>query len=160
VDPSRLFADHPAASWVATSGLLSVIGAFLLRFRAIAASVERMRIRTSAQAVTAEIAERALFRSTLVDQMEVVRRMMRDSQSERDALRERVTAAESQILILEAANDIMEQRVAFFRESLLHHHMGWMNPPIEMMSPTPWTSGIEEADTEVPDTKEADESNS
>lgn len=91
-----LFADHPTVSWAAISGVLSIIAAFIIRFRRINASIERTRIRTTADALAAEAAERAAFRSTLLAEIVVVRGLIKECETDRDALRVRLNTAEGQ----------------------------------------------------------------
>lgn len=112
----NLFQDHPTASWAAISSVLSIIAAFVIRFRRIGASLERTRIRTAADVLAAEVVERASFRATLMAEINVVRAMMKECESEREAQRVRLNTAEGQILILKASNEIMEKWVAFFRD--------------------------------------------
>ena len=116
MDPSLLFSGHPTASWAAVSGVLSVVGAFLIRYRKISASIERTRIRTTAEALAAETAERASFRATIMDEMSVVRTHIKECEIDRELLRNRLNTAEGQIHILRASNEIMEKWVAFFRD--------------------------------------------
>jgi len=110
------FTDHPAALLAAGSGVVSAIGGFLIRYRKINASIERTRIHTIADAAAAEASERALFRTSLMAEMSIVRGLIKECETDRDALRQRLNVAEGQILILKASNEIMEKWVAFFRD--------------------------------------------
>lgn len=111
-----LLIEHSAVVWAVLSGLLSGCGAMFIRVRRINASIERIRLKTSAEAAAAELAERAAFRAALMAEIGTVRLMMKDCETEREALRERLATTEAQILVLKASNEIMEKWVAFFRD--------------------------------------------
>jgi hypothetical protein len=82
----------------------------------INASIERVRIKTSAESVAAEATERAAFRATLMTELAAMRQLLKECESNRDLLRERLNTAEGQIVILKASNEIMERWVAFFKD--------------------------------------------
>lgn len=111
-----LLVEHSAVVWAVLSGLLSGCGALFIRVRRINASIERIRLKTNAEAAAAELAERAAFRAALMAEIGTVRLMMKDCESEREVLRERLATTEAQILLLKASNEIMEKWVAFFRD--------------------------------------------
>ena len=113
-----LLVEHSAVVWAVMSGLLSGCGAMFIRVRRINASIERIRLKTNAEAAAAESAERAAFRAALMAEIGAVRLMMKECESEREALRERLATTEAQILVLKASNEIMEKWVAFFRDGV------------------------------------------
>ena len=113
-----LLIEHSAVVWAVLSGLASGCAAMFIRVRRINASIERVRLKTSAEAAAAELAERAAFRAALMAEIGAVRHMMKDCETEREALRERLGATEAQILVLKASNEIMEKWVAFFRDGV------------------------------------------
>ncbi len=116
-----LLLEHTTLVWAVVSGVLSGVGAMFLRIRAINAAIERVRLRTSAETMAAEVTERAAFRAALMEEIGVVRTMMKECENDREALRERVATAEAQILVLKASNEIMEKWVAFFRDGAGPH---------------------------------------
>lgn len=65
---------------------------------------------------TAEVAERAAFRATLMAEVSAMRVLMKDCETDKYMLRDRLNAAEAQILILKASNEIMERWVTFFKD--------------------------------------------
>lgn len=99
-----------------------------IRVRRINASIERMRLKTNAEATAAELAERAAFRAALMAEIGAVRLMMKECETEREALRERLATAEAQILVLKASNEIMEKWVAFFRDGVAPRAAGLSSP--------------------------------
>jgi hypothetical protein len=70
----------------------------------------------SADESKAEAVERAAFRSSLVAEVAEMRQMIKECETDKDTLRQRLSATEGQILILKASNEIMERWVAFFNE--------------------------------------------
>jgi hypothetical protein len=116
LDTSIFLFDHSTALWAALSAGVSGIGAWLLSLRKINASVERARIKISAEASASEIAERAAFRATLMAELSVMRQLIRECEADKEALRERLNIAEGQIIILKASNEIMERWVTFFKD--------------------------------------------
>ena len=113
-----LLVEHSAVVWAVLSGLASGCGAMFIRVRRINASIERIRLKTNAEAAAAELAERAAFRAALMAEIGAVRLMMKECETEREALRERLATTEAQILVLKASNEIMEIWVAFFRDGV------------------------------------------
>jgi hypothetical protein len=109
-------ADIPTPVWAGLSGVVSGISTWVLGMRRMAASIERARIKLKADASTDETAERAAFRATLMADIAALRVVLKECDAERDILRSRVHAAEGQILVLRASNEIMEEWVAFFKE--------------------------------------------
>jgi hypothetical protein len=127
----NLFEDHPTISWAAVSSMLSIVAAFIIRFRRISASLERTRMKTTADTMAAEVAERASFRANLMAEISSVRTLMKECEIEREEQRKRLNTAEGQILILKASNEIMEKWVAFFRDHNSAQAAMVPNPPPE-----------------------------
>jgi hypothetical protein len=109
-------ADHASTIWAVAAAGISGLGAWLLSLRNISATVERTRIAMSADESKAEAVERAAFRSSLVAEVAEMRQMIKECETDKDTLRQRLSATEGQILILKASNEIMERWVAFFNE--------------------------------------------
>ena len=105
-------------SWSAITGVFSIGTGFIIRYKRILASVERTRLRASVDALVTETAERAAFRATLMEEITVIRGMIKECETDRDILRTRLNAAEGQIVILQASNEITEKWVAFFRDGI------------------------------------------
>jgi hypothetical protein len=84
--------------------------------RKVSASIERTRIKMIADASSEESAERAAFRATLMTEIAALRVMVKECETEKDSIRERVNRAEEQIIVLNASNEIMEKWVAFFKD--------------------------------------------
>lgn len=116
VDLLTFFSKLPTPLWVALSGIVSGIGAWIVSIRKINASVERARIKMIADTSSGESAERAAFRATLMTELSALRQLIKECESEKDSIRERVNRAEEQILVLNASNEIMEKWVAFFKD--------------------------------------------
>jgi hypothetical protein len=106
----------PTPLWVALSGIVSGIGAWIVSIRKINASVERARIKMIADASSEETAERTAFRATLMAEISSLRQLIKECETEKVSIRERVNRAEEQILVLNASNEIMEKWVAFFKD--------------------------------------------
>jgi hypothetical protein len=106
----------PTPVWVALSGVISGIGTWIVSIRKINASVERARMKMIADASSEENAERAAFRATLMAEISALRALVKECESEKESIRERVNRAEEQILVLSASNEIMEKWVAFFKD--------------------------------------------
>jgi hypothetical protein len=106
----------PTPIWVALSGVASGIGAWIISIRKINASIERARIKTMADAALGETTERTAFRAALMGELSTLRQLIKECESEKDSIRERVNRAEEQILVLNASNEIMEKWVAFFKD--------------------------------------------
>lgn len=115
VDPTIYISDHSTAVWSAFSAGLSGLGAWFVSIARNNASLERARIKISAEASVSEAAERAAFRATLMAEIAEMRQIIKECETERNLLRERLNAAEGQILVLRASNEIMERWVAFFK---------------------------------------------
>ena len=84
--------------------------------RQIAVSIERARLKNNAEMLAGESAERAAFRAALMTDISDLRALMKECDADRDLLRTRVNAAEEQILVLKASNEIMERWLAFFKD--------------------------------------------
>jgi hypothetical protein len=106
----------PTPVWVALSGIASGISAWIVSIRKINASVERARIKMIADASSEESAERVAFRATLMTELSALRLLIKECETEKDSIRERVNRAEEQILVLNASNEIMEKWVSFFKD--------------------------------------------
>jgi hypothetical protein len=106
----------PTPILVALSGTVSGLSAWIVSIRKINASVERARIKMIADASSEESAERAAFRATLMTEISALRLLIKECESEKDSIRERVNRAEEQILVLNASNEIMEKWVSFFKD--------------------------------------------
>jgi predicted amino acid-binding ACT domain protein len=118
---------HAASIWAVVAAGVSGVGAWLISLRNISATVERTRLAMNADVSNAEAAERAAFRTSLMAEVSELRQMIKDCETDRDALRQRLGATESQILVLKASNEIMERWVAFFNERGLSS-----DPPINV----------------------------
>jgi hypothetical protein len=125
------FADHAAPIWALVSAGVSGLGAWLLSMRNISATLERSRIAMSADIVSAEAVERAAFRTALMTEVSEMRQRIKDAEIEKENLRQRLNAADGQILVLKASNEIMERWIAFFNE----RGMG-MDHPLHQETPT------------------------
>jgi hypothetical protein len=116
LDPAALFSSVPTPVWAALSGALSGLGTWAVGMRQVSASIERARIQMNATALAEENAERAAFRTALMAEISELRQQMKECEADRDHLRTRVNAAEEQIMVLKASNEIMERWLAFFRD--------------------------------------------
>jgi hypothetical protein len=116
LDAMLFLTDHASSIWALAAASLSGLGAWLLSLRNISATVQRTRIAISADESRAEAAERAAFRSSLVAEVAEMRELIKECETDKDTLRQRLSATEGQILILKASNEIMERWVAFFNE--------------------------------------------
>ena len=112
----RAFFSEPATPiWVALSGVISGIGAWIVSIRKVNASIERARIKMISDASSGETAERVAFRATLMTEISALRQLVKECENEKDTIRERVNRAEEQILVLNASNEIMEKWIRFFK---------------------------------------------
>jgi hypothetical protein len=111
--------EHSTAIWAAASGVVSGVGMFFISLQKVHASLDKARMRMTAEAATTEMAERAAFRASLMGELLGMRTMIRECEADRDSLRERLNVAEAQILILKASNEIMEKWVVFFRDGIV-----------------------------------------
>ncbi len=109
-------ADHAAPIWAIVSAAVSGFGAWLLSMRNINATLERSRIALSADLASAEAVERAAFRTALMTEVSEMRQRIKESEIEKETLRQRLNIADGQILVLKASNEIMEKWIAFFNE--------------------------------------------
>jgi hypothetical protein len=128
LDALLFLTDHATSSGALAAAAISGLGAWLLSLRNISATVERTRLAMSADVSKAEAVERAAFRSSLIAEVTEMRQLIKECETDKDSLRQRLSATEGQILVLKASNEIMERWVAFFNErglSLDHvPHMG------------------------------------
>jgi hypothetical protein len=116
LDLLKFLLQIPTPIWIALSGTVSGLGAWLVSIKKINASIEQARIKMLAEAASGESAERAAFRATLMTEIAALRQLIKECETERDSIRERVNHAEEQILVLNASNEIMEKWVAFFKD--------------------------------------------
>jgi hypothetical protein len=116
LNPLVVFSDIPTPVWVALSGAISGFGTWIVSMRQIAVSIERARLKNNAEALAEESAERTAFRATLMADIADLRQLLKECEADRDLLRTRVYAAEEQILVLKASNEIMERWLAFFKD--------------------------------------------
>jgi uncharacterized protein HemX len=116
VDALPFLIDHATAIWAALAAGISGFGAWLLSLRNISATVERTRLAMNADLSKAEAAERAAFRTSLMSEVSEMRRLIKECETDKETLRQRLNTAEGQILVLKASNEIMERWVAFFNE--------------------------------------------
>jgi hypothetical protein len=79
-------------------------------------SAKRGRLKTIADALTDEIADRAAFRVTLMTEIASLRQRVKECEIQRDELQTRVNVAEGQALVLKASNDILTRWVGFFKD--------------------------------------------
>jgi hypothetical protein len=110
------FSQHSTQMWAAFSAGVSALGAWLLSLRNANASIERARIRMTTELSATEVAERAAFRATLMAEVAAMRASMKECETDKYMLRDRLNVAEGQILILKASNEIMEKWVTFFKD--------------------------------------------
>jgi hypothetical protein len=108
--------DHQASLGAVVAARISGLGAWLLSLRNINATVERTRIAMAADVSNAEAAERAAFRTALMTEISEMRQLVKECETEKESLRLRLNAADGQILVLKASNEIMERWIAFFNE--------------------------------------------
>jgi hypothetical protein len=108
--------DHATAIWAAIAAGMSGLSTWLLSLRNINATVERTRIAMGADVSHAEAVERAAFRTALMTEVSEMRQLMKECDSEKQILRQRLNTADGQILVLKATNEIMERWIAFFNE--------------------------------------------
>jgi hypothetical protein len=116
LDLSEFFSPHTAPIWAALSSIVGGIGAWILSRRNVDAMIERTRIETHAQLSASEAQERVAFRATLMTEIMSMRQLLRDCDSDREMLRQRLNAAMAQSLVLRATVEIMEKRVALGRD--------------------------------------------
>jgi hypothetical protein len=118
LDLLAFLTEHSTAIWGAVSGVAGGIGMFLVSFWKVSASFERARLKMASDAAAAETAERAAFRASLMGELSGLRAQIRECETDKNALRERLNNAEAEILVLKASNEIMEKWVAFFRDGI------------------------------------------
>lgn len=116
MEPMLFLSEHATAIGAVAAAGVSGLGAWLLSLRNIGATVERTRIVMSADESKAEAAERAAFRSSLIAEVAEMRQLIKECETDKVTLRQRLSATEGQILVLKASNEIMERWVAFFNE--------------------------------------------
>jgi hypothetical protein len=116
LDPLAFLNDHQTSIWAIFAAGVSGLSAWVLSLRNIAATVERTRLSLAADVSRAEAAERAAFRTALMAEVSEMRQLMKESETEKEGLRQRLNAADGQILVLKASNEIMERWIAFFNE--------------------------------------------
>ena len=119
MDPLAFLAEHSAAIWGAVSGVAGGIGMFLVSFWKVSAAFERAKLKMVSDASSAEAAERAAFRASLMDELSGLRAQIKECETDKDTLRDRLNNAEAEILVLKASNEIMEKWVAFFRDGIV-----------------------------------------
>ena len=116
MDPLAFLTDHAASIWAVVAAGISGIGAWIISLRNISAMVERTRMAMSTDVSNAEAAERAAFRTSLMAEISEMRQLIKECETDKEALRQRLSATEAQISVLKASNEIMERWVAFFNE--------------------------------------------
>ena len=116
LDLSAFVSEIPTPIWITLSGAVSGLSAWIISMRKINASIERARIKTTADASIGESADRATFRATLMLEISALRQLIKECESEKTVIRERVNTTEQQILVLNASNEIMEKWVIFFKD--------------------------------------------
>jgi hypothetical protein len=82
----------------------------------LSVAAERVRLKTTADALTEEISDRSAFRVTLMAEIASLRQRVKECEAQRDDLQNRVNVAEGQTLILKASNDILARWVKFFKD--------------------------------------------
>jgi hypothetical protein len=115
------FSELPTPIWIALSGALSAIGAWFVSVSRINASIEQARIKLVTEVLSDETEQRAAFRATLIAEVAGLRGLIKDCETEKEALHERVNRAEGQIIVLKASNEIMERWETFFKERSSEH---------------------------------------
>jgi hypothetical protein len=116
VDASIYYSEYSTPVWIAFSAGVSALAAWLMGLRRANASIERARIKMTTELATTEAAERSSFRATLMAEVTAMRVLLKECETERNMLQERLIAAEAQILILKASNEIMDRWVSFFKD--------------------------------------------
>ena len=116
MDPLGFLTEHETPIWALLAAGISGLGAWLLSLRNISATVERTRLAMRADLSNAEAVERAAFRTALMTEISEMRRAMKESEAEKEGLRQRLNVADGQILVLKASNEIMERWIAFYNE--------------------------------------------
>lgn len=116
MDPLLFLTNHAASIWAVVAAGISGFGAWMISLRNISATVERTRMAMSADVSNAEAVERAAFRTSLMAEVSEMRQLIKECETDKEALRQRLSATEGQILVLKASNEIMERWVAFFNE--------------------------------------------
>jgi hypothetical protein len=135
LDAWDFLAEHTAAIWGAVSGVAGGIGMFLVSFWKVSASIERAKLKLTTDASSAEAAERAAFRASLMDELSGLRAQIKECEADKNTFRDRLNNTEAEILVLKASNEIMEKWVAFFRDGI--------SPQSSSLASAPWrTTGI------------------
>jgi hypothetical protein len=116
LNPLPFLADYATPASAVVAAGISGLGAWLVSRRNISATVERTRTAMTADGSNAEAVERAAFRTSLMSEVSEMRQMMKECETDKEVLRQRLNATEGQILVLKASNEIMERWVAFFNE--------------------------------------------
>jgi hypothetical protein len=129
LDLSDFLSEYKAPVWAALSSVVGGIGAWVLSQRNINAVIERARIETHAALSAAEAAERTAFRTTLMTETMSMRQLLKECDADKEMLRQRLNTAMAQSLILRAAIEIMEKRVALGRD---RHTLGSQMAPIDI----------------------------
>jgi chromosome segregation ATPase len=116
LDVLGVLADVPVPIWAALSGGLSAVGTWVFGMKRLSVAAERVRLKTTADALTEEISDRSAFRVTLMAEISSLRQRVKECEAQRDDLQNRVNVAEGQTLILKASNDILARWVKFFKD--------------------------------------------
>jgi hypothetical protein len=111
-----LFSEMPTPIWIAVSGGLSAVFAWFVSVARINASIEQARIKLVSEVLSDETEQRAAFRATLIAEIAALRGLIKDCETEKEALHGRANRAEGQTIVLKASNEIMERWVTFFKE--------------------------------------------
>ena len=85
--------------------------------RQIAVSIERARLKNNAEMLgRGDCRTRSVSAPHSMTDISDLGALMKECEADRDLLRTRVNAAEEQILVLKASNEIMERWLAFFKD--------------------------------------------
>lgn len=105
----------PTAAWVAVSGVASALGSWAISVKTLRVAIARERDKVMSETAATENAERALFRTTLMSDIQGLRLLIKECEIDRTAMRARIVATEEQLIVQQGSNEIMQRWIAFFR---------------------------------------------
>lgn len=115
-DAILLNSGNPLLAAVAVaSAAASGVATWLIGARKIATSLQEKKFELGAGISATEANERASFRASLLAELAALRALVKEGEADRDRLREQLCAAESQIVVLRASNEILEKWINFLR---------------------------------------------
>jgi L-rhamnose isomerase len=116
LDLLEFLSEYMGPIWAALSTGVGGIAAWVLSRRNIDSVIERVRIETHAELSASEAEERIAFRATLMAEMMSMRQLLKDCNTDKETLRQRLNTAMAQSLVLRATVEIMEKRVTLGRD--------------------------------------------